>query len=215
MTLKSLAISDLYIYRSWTGESNATHNMHAAASQHCSDSFVKEKYYLSQRTWCSISPWRFIFVNGLYSLWNPSPSTKVAWTSFKSGANNNMLKMLSYFYEEPLVFCSAVCFTLSCHIFLKTKCYNCFRTQVGHVVGDIMGLILCSFFPHWSWKKTYRFLLSQARINSLFTRKTGVAAYRNPNIALINLLMKSIAPHHAWANYSRGGNFRVFSRPKK
>ena len=60
-----------------------------------------------------------------------------------------------------------------------------------------MGLIFCSSFPHRPWKKTYRFRLSQAWINSLFARKTGVAAYWNPNIALINLLMKSIAPHHA------------------
>ena len=40
-------------------------------------------------------------------------------------------------------------------------------------------------------EKTYRVRLSQAWINSLF------AADWNPNIALINLLMKSIAPHHA------------------
>ena len=56
-------------------------------------------------------------------------------------------------------------------------CYNWFRTKIGHVVGDIMGLIFCSCFPQRPWKKTYRFRFSQARINSLFARKTRVTAY--------------------------------------
>ena len=66
--------------------------------------------------------------------------------------------------------CSAPCFTLSCHIFLKTTWYNSFRAQNWHVVGDIMDLIFCLSFPRLTMEKTYCFRLSQAQMNYLFAQ---------------------------------------------
>ena len=100
-----------------------------------------------------------------------SPNTKQLWWETviivcKSGANNNMLWVSFFFRKTASV--------LQHHIFLKTICYNSFRNQSWHVVGDIMDLFFVHPVPHRPWiKHIYCFFLVLACINNLFAKDRG------------------------------------------